>query len=180
MLTFICPHCQKELQIKPAYLGQRGKCNKCGGRIALIGRMDTPRAQVASKVVDAPEGKAPPPTPKQVAAVKNLGAAPEQIASLDRENTGNILQQLKRVQAEREAPTDRQLEYLKQLGVPEPELAAVKSKGQASRMIDQWLPPPSDSQREYLARLGATGEQIAALRTKSDAAELIQRFLAGA
>lgn len=40
MITFVCPHCKHNLQIPEKYLGQSGKCNRCGGKISIV--MQTP------------------------------------------------------------------------------------------------------------------------------------------
>ena len=143
MPTFICPHCKEHLRINAEHVGLRGKCNKCGGKIALIGQAETEAPQMASVLGELPLEPARP------------------------------------ARAESEPPTQRQLDYLRDLGMPRAELAGVKTKAEASRLIEAWLPPPSESQRAYLARLGATSEQIAVLRTKAEAADLIQRFLSG-
>ena len=151
MLTFICPHCQHELKIIARHLGLRGTCNRCGGRIALIGRADAQRPQMASQIGETPEGTARPGLQRALVSAK----------------------------MQMEPPTERQLDYLRRLGLPKAQLEKVGNKAEASRLIEEWLPPPSQSQRDYLARLGATDDEIAALRTKAQAADLIQRFLSG-
>lgn len=143
MATFICPHCKQTLRINAEHVGLRGQCNKCGGKIALIGQAERETPQMASVLGELPAEATRPP------------------------------------RAESEPPTQRQLNYLRDLGMSQAELAGVNSKAKASRLIEAWLPPPTESQRAYLARLGATSEQIAVLRTKTEAADLIQRFLSG-
>ena len=161
MLTFICPHCDQQLRINVEHLGLRGKCNKCGGRIALVGRADAQRPQMASRLAEE----------------NDLDAVASPTTSASRNNAPTVLVTPREASAEHEPPTARQLDYLKRLGLPAAELQAVGSKAEASRLIEAWLPPPTQSQREYLHRLGATPAQIAVLRTKSDAADLIQRLL---
>jgi len=150
MLSFICPYCQQTLQVAPQQLGQRGRCNKCGGRIALVGRADAQRPQMASQVFDP--DNAPGTTP---AAVPTAAA-----------------------RAEQEAPTARQLEHLQRLGASPQEIAALRSNAEASRLIDARQPPPTKSQIAYLERLGATPELLARVKTKAQASALIEKILA--
>lgn len=180
MLTFICPHCQNTLKINPEHVGLRGKCNRCGGRIALIGHRDAQRPQMASRIGDEPEEDTRPATPAQRAAVLRMGADAATAAQLTRAEVGPVFDDLRRARNASLPATPAQLDYLRRLGLPDAQLAEVSTREEASRLITEWLPPPTPSQKAYLARLGATEGQIAALKTKSDAAELIQRFLSGA
>lgn len=177
MLAFICPHCQQPLRVQPENVGQRGRCNKCGGRIALIGRADASRPQMASRVIDEAEGTPRPPTPRQRAAAERLGASPEDVKKMDRDNAGDLFRGLRDAKQRMEPPTERQLDYLRRLGMPETQIAGISNKAEASRLIEEWLPPPTKAQLDYLARLGAAPGEINALRTKNDAAELIQAML---
>lgn len=177
MLTFICPHCHQQLKINAEHVGLRGKCNKCGGRIALIGRADAQRPQMASRIAESGEEDTRPATPRQVELARKLGAPATALESLNRAQAETVIVQQRDLRAEHEPPTERQLDYLKRLGLPAEQAAAIRSKAEASRLIDQWLPPPTKAQRDYLERLGATPSQLAALRTKTEAAALIQQFL---
>jgi len=36
MISFTCPSCNEILQIPERYIGQKGRCNKCGSQIEII------------------------------------------------------------------------------------------------------------------------------------------------
>lgn len=109
MPTFICPHCQHSLEVAPQHLGQRGRCNRCGGRIALVGRADAQRPQLASKINESA------PAPRC-----NVGVFPVPPTA-------------------QEPPSKSQMEYLTRLGATPGLLERVKTKAQASALIERIL-----------------------------------------
>lgn len=52
VIDFVCPHCNQNLSIPEQYLGQSGKCNKCGGSIT-INVAPPPLAKISAKEDEA-------------------------------------------------------------------------------------------------------------------------------
>lgn len=180
-LQFICPRCHATLRVPAKYLGMRGSCKHCGGRIALVGRPDPDRPQFASLLADPPAApKGPPATARQQAFLAQLGADPAEAARMDLGEASEAI--AARVAARRAAdpPTARQLEYLGKLGADPALVASLRSKAEASDLIEAMHLQPTPGQIELLQGLGATGGQIAALRSKGEAEALIQRLRRGA
>ena len=67
-------------------------------------------------------------------------------------------------------PTRKQLEYLIQLGCGQ----VPRSRSEASRLINEWLPCPTRAQLDFLSILGYTGESP---ETKFGASKLIDRLV---
>jgi len=132
---------------------------------------------MASRIEEPAPRPARPASPAQREAAERLGASQEMLGAINRENAGEVLRSLHDARAEEDAPTRKQLDYLRQLGMPEVEITNIKSKAEASRLIDRWQPPPTESQLAYLSRLGVPQDQIETLRTKSEAARLIEQVL---
>lgn len=63
VIEYHCPHCKQILRIPNEYLGQTGKCTKCGGEITVTLDTSTP-------------GKRPPPIPKVTTSFEDLGESP--------------------------------------------------------------------------------------------------------
>jgi DNA-directed RNA polymerase subunit RPC12/RpoP len=180
LLQFICPRCHATLRVPTKYLGQRGSCKHCSGKIALIGRADATHPQFASLVENEASGpKGPPPTEAQQARLAALRVAPTQIAGMDRRDASDAIANLQQQVGHAEPPSEKQLEYLRKLGASEAMLAAVRSKADASDLIEAMHLRPTLGQIQHLQRLGATGEQIATLRSKGEAESLIQRLQRG-
>jgi len=182
-MQFRCPYCQKVLNIPGRYAGQRGTCNKCGGKIALVGASKTGGIPTASRV--APEqgqseaASHEPVTENQAAYLHDLGVSPDEARRLDRQKASTLIEQKQNERSESEPPTEKQINLLRRLGLSGKELAGIPSKAEASRRIEALQPPPTPRQLEYLERLGATPEQRAALKTRSEASDLIERALRG-
>jgi len=184
MLQFICPYCDQPLRVPTDYVGQRGKCKKCGARIALLGDPAKTGPQRATRVedeVETPEtAKGPlPPTQAQLDYLLILGADQAELEGLDRQSASELIEQRRQDRRGDDLPTEAQLAYLRRLGLSTKELLAVGSKAEAGFLIERLQPPPTDNQLAYLRRLGARQGDIASLRTKSEAAAMIERFLSG-
>lgn len=184
MLHFVCPHCENLLRVPQEHLGARGACNKCGGRIALLGRADADAPQRASKVADMPVGqdRGPTATEKQLAYLRGLGAPVSELRGLSREGASELIEDLKRERRLAEPATEKQLDYLRRLDAPAAMLALVDSKEAASALIEALHLEPTHAQRAALRSLGATGTQMAGLKNRASADALLaslRRGLAG-
>lgn len=179
-VQFICPACGKELSIPSRYVGKRGKCNKCGVRIALIGTQVGNKIPTATLVTDHVEDPDPEPvTTRQAVFLRELGVREEEVQGLSKMQASERIESLKRVQGEFDEPTEKQLKYLGDAGMTEEELEAIPSKAAASRLIETWEPPPTENQIAYLKRLGADDAQIAVLTKRSEASDMIEKLLKG-
>ncbi len=177
MLQFICPKCNQVLRIAPKHLGQRGKCNKCGARIALIGSANDPAPQPASLVEDLPFNTSDEPaTEAQKEYLRRLGARESELTSIDRETASARIDALKEAHRKQAPPTEKQLAHLERLGAPPARIARVLSQADASSLIETMHLRPTRMQIELLHSLGATGAQIARLKTKADASELVEEL----
>jgi predicted RNA-binding Zn-ribbon protein involved in translation (DUF1610 family) len=169
VLQFRCPHCAEVLRINPKYLGQVGKCKRCGGRIALIGS-DNPDIVQAASLVDDGHGvrDTRPATPAQQEYLRSAGVAEEHVANAQRHDVSTLIQLVREDLRDHDPPTTAQMELLKRL---------VRTRSEASRLIEGLQPKPTEAQLQYLERLGATPEQLAAITTRSEAGELIEQLL---
>lgn len=177
-IVFVCPLCEKTLQVRRDHVGRRGRCRVCGGYIALIGRADAEGPQMATAVAEGPP-EAPshpglPPSEGQLQYLRKLGAAEEDLAVLDRETASALIDQMTSANQRQEPPTEKQWAYLKRLGADARQLARVTNKAEASALIEAMHLTPTPEQRARLRELGATGAQVASLRTKAAAAALIE------
>jgi DNA-directed RNA polymerase subunit RPC12/RpoP len=181
-MEFICPHCDKTLHIEEKYLGKRGRCNHCGGRIALLGTPQGGRPMRATTVEDegaaSPE-EAAPATPAQKAYLGDLGMTESQANRMTRSHAETEISHRRVERMAHEPPTQDQLDYLQRLGLPPKRLKAVMTKNEASRLIEEMLPPPTENQIAYLERLGANKAQILGLKSRAEASALIESFLRG-
>lgn len=181
-MHFICPYCEKLLTIDEKHLGKRGRCNRCQGRIALLGTPHENRPLRATAVdegddsLDEPET---PATPAQRHYLKDLGVPEHEAAAFTRSHAETEITFRAAARTEEEPASPKQIEYLQRLGLHPKRLAAVTSKAEASRLIEEMLPPPTETQLEYLTRLGANRGQILGLRSRSQASELIEAILRG-
>ncbi len=177
MLQFICPACKQVLRIAPKHLGQRGSCNKCGKRIALIGSENDPAPQMASLVEALPVATSDEPaTEAQKEYLRRLGARESELVDLDKATASHRIDALKEEHRKQAPPTEKQLAHLERLGAPPNRIAAVLSQADASSLIETMHLRPTRVQIELLHKLGATGAQIARLKTKADASDLIQEY----
>lgn len=177
VLVFVCPLCEKTLQVRRDHVGRRGRCRGCGGYIALIGRADADGPQMATTVAEGPP-EAPshpglPPTDAQLDYLQKLGAVREDLAILDRETASTLIDQMTRTHQEQEPPTEKQWAYLKRLGADARQLARIANRAEASALIEAMHLSPTPEQRMILRELGATGAQVAGLKTKAAADALI-------
>ncbi len=177
-LLFICPHCDHELHIPPTYLGMKGRCNKCQGRIALIGNANERGPQRASVIEDTPpsgNGRAKLSS-RQQALLEELGVSTEEAAALDKEQASALIRE--RISAKRHTKpaTEKQIAYLKRLGAPNAQLEQVHTKEEAAQLIEEMHLQPTAAQMTYLRNLGANGVQLARLKTRGQASALIQEL----
>ena len=177
MLQFICPSCNQVLRVAPRHLGQRGQCNKCGRKIALIGSASDPAPQMASLVADHARGpKGEPATEAQREYLRRLGADEAEILGLDKDGASERIDALRAYHHKQAPPTPKQLAHLQRLGAPATRIEQVVSQVDASALIESMHLNPTRMQIELLHKLGATGAQIARLKTKADASELIEEL----
>jgi len=180
MLQFQCPHCDNVLNIRPEHLGRTGKCNRCQGRIALLGENETGSVQMASVVGETPAPEpSKPATEAQRDYLRDLGTPEETIEGVDRSKASTLIEQKREEAAAEEPPSDAQLDLLRRLGVTDEERTLVGSKAEASRLIDQLQPRPTEHQLYYLKRLGASDDELAQITTRSQASEIIEKLLRG-
>lgn len=175
-LQFICPLCQSTLRIPEKYLGQRGTCKHCGGKIALIGRAGATHPQFASRVEEhlgGPQG--PPPTQAQRDRLAELRAAPTQIVGMDRRAASDAIANLQQQARSTEPASDKQLDYLRKLGASDEMMQSIRSKADASDLIEAMHLQPTQGQIQLLQKLGVSGGRIATLRSKGEAELLIQK-----
>lgn len=177
MLQFICPSCRQVLRVAPKHLGQRGQCNKCGKKIALIGAANDPAPQMASLVGELPPGASgSPATEAQKEYLRRLGLKDSELAGLDKDSASDRIEALKNHHRKLAPPTAKQLSHLERLGASRESIDLVISQADASALIEAMHLRPTPMQIELLQRLGATGAQIARLKTKADASELIEQL----
>lgn len=174
-MIFICPHCEQNLQIRPQFLGFRGYCKKCGGRIALIGERNMLNAQRAQAL---PPREATPLSSAPVAAVTSsdafesrLDEALDDIHAWDDEIANEI-----GMQSQSAPPTSDQLARLVELGATEGQLSHLKTKGDAIRLIEVLQPPPTEEQLEILRSFGVTDEELSFLTTEGVAQAMIEEY----
>lgn len=177
MLQFICPSCNQVLRIAPKYLGQRGQCNKCGNKIALVGSASDPAPQMASLVAGDVAGEpGEPATEAQKEYLRRLGAKESEILGLDKIGASDRIEALKEEHRTQAPPTPKQLAHLQRLGASPARIEQVVSQADASALIESMHLRPTQMQIALLHKLGATGAQIARLKTKADASELIEEM----
>ena len=171
-MIFICPHCEQSLQIRPQFLGFRGNCAKCGGRIALIGNrniMTPQRAQALDpRVIAIAEPVANAANPFN----STLDAALDSISGWDDDVVTDFEDE-----AETEAPpTENQLRRLRELGATEAQILRLRTKGDAIRMIEVLQPPPTEEQLALLRSYGVSEEELAYLTTEGVAQAMIDEY----
>lgn len=171
-MIFICPHCEEHLQIRPQFLGFRGYCKKCGGRIALIGSRNILTAQRAQKLGPR-EFRTPNPEPQSPGYVGGgIEAALDGISDWDDEVVTDFEDA-----AEAEAPpTPEQIARIRDLGATEAQIARVATKGDAIRLIEVLQPPPTREQIEILRAYGVTDDELTFLTTAGVAQAMIDEY----
>jgi hypothetical protein len=177
-LQFRCPHCGEVLRINAKYLGQVGSCKKCAGRIALVGHENPDVVQVASLVDDGAGVKDNrPASDAQRALLRDVGVPEERAAGAMRHEVTTLIQVVRDDVRETEPPTSAQMELLRRLGVTDKERALVRTKAEASHLIEGLQPKPTESQVQYLKRLGVPPEKVDKIATRSEAGEMIEQLL---
>ena len=180
MLIFVCPHCEASLRIAEKYLGQKGRCKKCGGRIALLGKADATAPQRASRVGIEERGEAQeaskPATEKQCNYLRTLGMDEAALTGLNSVKASEYIDQLRKKKRGQEPPTEKQLDYLRRLGASTKQIQTLSSKEAASTLIEEMHLLPTAEQLKYLKNLGASGAQLATIRTRGHAAALIDEL----
>lgn len=171
-MIFICPHCEQTLQIRPQFVGFRGYCKKCGGRIALIGNRNMLTAQRAQALEPRVIHVAEPTQHGSGPIASSLDAALESISGWDDEVVTDFEDE-----AETEAPpTDEQRRRLRELGATEGQLLRLRTKGDAIRLIEVLQPPPTEEQLALLRSYGVSDEELAFLTTQGVAQAMIDEY----
>lgn len=173
-MIFICPHCEQHLQIRPQWVGFRGYCKKCGGRIALIGSRNLLTAQRAQKLEPRPADVASlqVPVTRNPNFESSLEDALENISGWDDEVFSDFEDNVK---AE-SPPTEEQMARLRELGATEGQLARLATRGDAIRLIEVLQPPPTEEQLAQLRAYGVTEEELAFLTTEGVAQAMIDEY----
>ncbi len=175
-MIFICPHCEQNLQIRPQFLGFRGYCKKCGGRIALVGERNMLNAQRAQALppreVAAPASTAVVPVAPSDGFESRLDEALNDIHAWDDE----IAEEMGIPIHNDSPPTTDQLARLKELGATEAQLANLVTRSQAIRMIEVLQPPPTEEQMTLLRSYGVTDDELAYLTTEGVAQAMIEEY----
>jgi len=175
-MIFICPHCEQNLQVRPQFIGFRGYCKKCGGRIALIGERNMLNAQRAQALppreVIAPAPAAIVPVAPSAGFESRLDQALDEIHAFDDE----ISQGIGMPQHGQAPPTSDQIARLHELGATEGQISHLKTKGEASRLIEVLQPPPTEEQLALLRSYGVTDEELAYLTTEGVAQAMIEEY----
>jgi len=180
MLHFICPHCNKALHIPATYLGMKGRCNKCGGHIALVGTAHATGPQMASAIgvlKHEPDPFAEPATERQLEYLRGLGVDQGRLKGLDKARASDWIRQLRERRQNGEPPTEKQLQHLRRLGAPDRLVQRLKSKADAGALIEEMHLLPTASQLALLRKLGARGEQLARIRTRGEASAVIEEMM---
>jgi hypothetical protein len=171
-MIFICPHCEQSLQIRPQFVGFRGYCKKCGGRIALIGNRNMLTAQRAQALEPRVVEVARPSEHLPHLVASSLDAALESISGWDDEVVTDF-----ESDSEAEAPpTEDQLRRLRDLGATEGQLQRLKTKGDAIRLIEVLQPPPTEEQLALLRSYGVSEDELAYLTTQGVAQAMIDEY----
>ncbi|MBX3177657.1 MAG: hypothetical protein KF886_09870 [Candidatus Hydrogenedentes bacterium] len=171
-MIFICPHCEEHLQIRPQFLGFRGYCKKCGGRIALIGSRNILTAQLAQKLGPR-EFHTPNPEPEGPGYVGGgIEAALDGISDWDDE----VVTDFEDASEAEAPPTPEQIARIRDLGATEAQIARVATKGDAVRLIEVLQPPPTREQLEILRAYGVTDDELTFLTTAGVAQAMIDEY----
>lgn len=174
-MIFICPHCEQHLQIRPQFVGFRGYCKKCGGRIALIGSRNVLTAQRAQSlepravVQPTPD---PPAVPLNSRFESSLEAALEDISGWDDE----VFSDMEGESHGEGPPSPEQMARLRELGATEGQLARVATRGDAIRLIEVMQPPPTEEQLQILRAYGVPEDELAFLTTEGVAQAMIDEY----
>ena len=174
-MIFICPHCEQNLHIRPQFLGFRGYCKKCGGRIALIGERNLLNAQPAHalppRAVVIPSTTVEPIAPSE-GFESRLDEALEDIQVWDDELVGGDGGSTNG----QSPPTREQIVRLKELGATEGQLGHLRTRGEAIRLIEVLQPPPTEEQLALLRSYGVTEDEITFLTTEGVAQAMIEEY----
>lgn len=175
-MIFICPHCEQNLQIRPQFLGFRGYCKKCGGRIALIGERNKLNAQRAQSL--PPREQAAPSPARTVPVAPSTGFESRLDEALDDIHAWDdeIAREIGMEHHAAAPPTPDQLARLNELGATEGQLSHLKTKGDASRLIEVLQPAPTEAQLALLRSYGVTEEELAFLTTEGVAQAMIEEY----
>lgn len=178
LALFMCPHCDEVLKVAAAYVGRRGRCNRCGGRIALLGNPAPNTPLMATAVTDDAGASANPvpPTEKQLEYARGLGAGEEDLQGKDREEVSELIEALRARRRGTGPPTEKQLAYLRRLGADEAAIGALASKADASALIEALHLSPTREQLEALREHGASGAELARIRTRAAAEKRLREL----
>jgi hypothetical protein len=166
------------LQIRPQFLGFRGYCKKCGGRIALIGERNKLNAQRAQALppreMPVPESQANVPVAPMEGFDSRLDEALDDIHAWDDE----IAREIGMEHQTEVPPTKDQLARLRELGATEGQMSHLRTKADAVRLIEVLQPPPTEAQLNILRSLGVTEEELSFLTTEGVAQAMIEDYQA--
>ena len=103
----------------------------------MIGAADGSGPRRASVVVDEIEDPEPEPaTDKQLVYLKDLGAPDSALGGISRDKASDLIDDLIARRRAAQPPTEKQLAFLKDLGASEDQIATLKTKGEASTLIE--------------------------------------------
>ena len=174
-MIFICPHCEQQLQVRPQFVGFRGNCKKCGGRIALIGSRSIMTPQWAQKLGPRTQELASPEVPVVPVNPRfksTLEAALEDISGSEDE----MFAEMEDTPLAESPPSPEQLARLKVLGATEGQMSRIATRADAIRLIEVLQPPPTDEQLQTLRAYGVSEEELAFLTTEGVAQAMIDEY----
>ena len=175
-MIFVCPHCEQNLQIRPQFLGFRGYCKKCGGRIALIGDRNKLSAQRAQALPPREVVAAASTTTVPVARAEGFDSRLDEALDAIHAWDEDIGEEFGVQQSDQAPPTADQINRLKELGATEGQLSHLQTKGDAIRLIEVLQPPPTEAQIALLRTYGVTEDELAFLTTEGVAQAMIEEY----
>lgn len=181
-LQFICPHCDQVMRVPAQYLGQRGKCNRCDGKVRLEGNGDDPSPQlaVALTAATAQDSGASMADALDAEALQTcwLALAPDDpLPGRDAQTIREALQDLLTVPADDEPISGKTRSALLRLGLEREVIDDLGSETKARQVHEELHLQPTVHQRQALHALGINGAAIAAARSRGLARLLIESRL---
>jgi len=179
-LQFVCPYCARTMQVPSKYVGQRGRCNRCGGRVLLQGDPNDAAPQSALPLETPASQGLPRIETLEMDALRTCWEAlgPEgESAPRDAYSLRQALISLLEDGASEEGITGRTRSSLLRLGLDAHTVDAIHSESKAAAIHEELHLQPTVIQRRALNLIGATGAQIAAARTRAHARLLLEAQL---
>jgi len=182
-LVFMCPYCSRTMQVPAKYLGQRGRCNKCGGRVLLEGQADVAEAQPASPLDEE--------QPQELPLIETLEAEALRICwealAPDGESPPRDAYSLRRglwdyISEDEDGPevSGATRSRLLRLGLDPGTVDGVATEAKANALHEELHLQPTVLQRRALQTVGASGAAVAAARTRAHARLLLENGLLSA